>query len=69
MIASLIRETDLASTLDQSEDDAMSIRRMAASVVRLWADTFGGSHVFYIVDAIGTTLFVVADLLEARLHE
>jgi hypothetical protein len=69
MIASLIRETDLASTLDKSEDDATSIRRMAASVVRLWADTFSGSHVFYIVDAIGTTLFVMADILEARLNE
>jgi hypothetical protein len=68
MVASLIRETDLANILDQSDDDAGAIRRMAATSVRLWADTFGGPHVFHIVDAIGTTLTIVADMLETSLH-
>lgn len=67
MIASLIRETDRADTLEWKEADGYCIRRMAATVVRLWAETFRGVHIFEIVGVIGETLSFVADILEERL--
>ncbi|OQE11184.1 hypothetical protein PENFLA_c079G05009 [Penicillium flavigenum] len=68
MIASLIRETDMANTLESKEADSYCIRRMAATVVRLWAETFQGVHIFEIVRVIGETLSIVAELLEKRLE-
>jgi hypothetical protein len=67
MIASLIRETDLANTLEMNESDEFCIRRMAATVVRLWAETFRGAHIFQIVRIIGDSLSTLADMLEAQL--
>ncbi|KAE8386182.1 hypothetical protein BDV23DRAFT_187562 [Aspergillus alliaceus] len=69
MIASLVRETDLAYTLEKDENDGFCIRRMAATVVRLWAETFRGVHVFQIVRVIGDSLSAVADILETRLQK
>lgn len=68
MIASLIRETDWADTLENKEGDTQCIRRMAATVVRLWAETFRGVHIFEIVRVIGETLCIVAETLEKRLE-
>ncbi|KAH6613053.1 hypothetical protein C7974DRAFT_405086 [Boeremia exigua] len=68
MVAGLIKETDFASILDQNEDDARTIRRMAATSVRLWAGAFSSSHVFRIIDVIGTTLTIMADMLETSLE-
>lgn len=68
MIASLIRETDWADTLESKEADSYCIRRMAATVVRLWAETFQGVHIFEIVRVIGETLSIVAEILEKRLE-
>ncbi|KGO40564.1 Transcription factor, fungi [Penicillium expansum] len=68
MIASLIRETDWADTLESNEADSYCIRRMAATVVRLWAETFQGVHIFEIVRVIGETLSIVAEILERRLE-
>jgi hypothetical protein len=68
MIASLIRETDMADTLESKEGDSYCIRRMAATVVRLWAETFQGVHIFELVRVIGETLSIVAELLEKRLE-
>ncbi|CAG8894272.1 unnamed protein product [Penicillium egyptiacum] len=69
MIASLIKETDMASTLDKNDTDSHCIRRMAASVVRLWAATFRGIHVFEVVRVIGETLSTLADILEGNLRQ
>lgn len=69
MIASLVRETDMAHTLDRDDADGWCIRRMAATVVRLWAETFQGIHVLEIVRVIGATLSTVADILEETLGQ
>ncbi|GKZ27072.1 hypothetical protein AbraIFM66951_004538 [Aspergillus brasiliensis] len=69
MIASLIKETDMASTLDSNDADSYCIRRMAATVVRLWAETFRGIHIFEIVRVIGETLSALADILEENLGQ
>jgi hypothetical protein len=67
MLTGLVRETELKYTLDYIEDDAMKVRRLAASTVRLWAETFRGISVFQIVHVVGATLSIVADTLEAEL--
>lgn len=68
MIASLIRETDWVDTLENKEADSHCIRRMAATVVRLWAETLQGVHIFELVRVIGKTLSIVAETLEKRLE-
>jgi hypothetical protein len=67
MIVSLLQETDLAEKIDRREDDATRIRRLAAYTMGLWAETFQGFHVFEIVHLVGTSLSIVADILESRL--
>ncbi|KAM5344564.1 hypothetical protein ACJ41O_013099 [Fusarium nematophilum] len=64
MVVTLVRETELAETLDSAGDHASRIRRLAASVVRLWAETFKGFQVFEIVYVVGQSLSMVADTLE-----
>ncbi|KAM0306922.1 hypothetical protein ACHAPM_001500 [Fusarium culmorum] len=64
MIVALIRETELAELLDSARDHASHIRRLAACVARLWAETFKGFQVFEIVYIVGQSLSVVADTLE-----
>ncbi|CAM1510650.1 Fc.00g009850.m01.CDS01 [Cosmosporella sp. VM-42] len=64
MVASLVRETDLADTLDASQSDSARVRNLTVSSMRLWAETFKGFHVFEIVHAIGAGLSIVADRLE-----
>lgn len=65
MVAGLVQETHLATSFDQSQQDADRIRYLAVSTVRLWAETFKGSHVFEIVHVIGTSLTVIAEILDA----
>ncbi|KAF4966901.1 hypothetical protein FSARC_5465 [Fusarium sarcochroum] len=64
MIVSLVRETELADLLDSARDYASQIRRLAACVARLWAETFKGFQVFEIVYIVGQSLSVVADNLQ-----
>lgn len=45
-------------------NDGTKMRQLAAAVIRLWAETFKGSHVFDIVKIIGNGLEGYADLLE-----
>lgn len=64
MVVSLIRETDLADSLDEQSTPASQIRRAAALTARLWAETFKGFHVFEVVYRIGETLSLAAESLE-----
>ena len=47
-----------------ASNDGAKMRQLAAAVIRLWAETFKGSHVFDIVKIIGNGLEGYADLLE-----
>ncbi|KAJ5512162.1 hypothetical protein N7463_001714 [Penicillium fimorum] len=67
MITSLIQETHLQETLEYREDLPTRINRLAASTARLWAEVSSASHIFKIVDRIGTSLSMVADILESQL--
>lgn len=66
IIISLIKETDLADTLERNDSDADCIRRMGVTVTRLWAETFKGVHVFQVVHTIGEALSLVSSDLESR---
>ncbi|KAI5856712.1 hypothetical protein GGS23DRAFT_608015 [Durotheca rogersii] len=52
------------SGMDAAANDSTKLRQLAVAVIRLWAETFKGSHIFDIVKAIGTGLEGYADLLE-----
>lgn len=53
-----------SSNMDMTINDGNKLRQLAAAVIRLWAETFKGSHIFDIVKVIGTGLEGYADLLE-----
>jgi hypothetical protein len=73
MVRSIVDETEFAVSFDPhgssaSFDEKSKIRQLGAAVVRLWAETFKGSHVFVIMKVIGTSLEIYADLLEKANH-
>jgi hypothetical protein len=45
-------------------NDGIRIRQLAAAVVRLWAETFKGSHIFDMVRVMGSGLDAYGDLIE-----
>lgn len=64
MVASLVRETDLATMLESGQSETSRIRSLAVASMCLWAETFRGFHVFEIVHAIGAGLSIAADILK-----
>ncbi|VUC26306.1 unnamed protein product [Clonostachys rosea] len=63
MAVSLILETELADAIENMQYDGVGIRQLAASTMRIWAETFKGFQVFEIVHRIGLGLCLVADML------
>ncbi len=53
-----------ASRIDMSMSDGMRLRQLAVAVVRLWAETFKGTHIFEMVRIMALGLEGYADLLE-----
>ncbi|KAK7753635.1 hypothetical protein SLS62_004493 [Diatrype stigma] len=80
MLRRMLDETEFAVPIDPSlagggpghpnsnteiaAGDGTKLRQLAAAVIRLWAETFKGSHVFDIVKIISNGLEGYADLLE-----
>ncbi|KAI1881110.1 hypothetical protein JX265_001350 [Neoarthrinium moseri] len=52
------------SNMDMAINDSAKLRQLAAAVIRVWAETFKGSHIFEIVKVIGNGLEGYADLIE-----
>lgn len=67
MLYTVIKEADLTELSDWADDDADAVRHLAASTARLWAETFGGFHVFNISRVIGESFTIIADILDSRL--
>ncbi|KAG6355982.1 hypothetical protein INS49_015367 [Diaporthe citri] len=64
VVVSLVRETELGGALDEDgQNHAVQIKNLASSTVFLWAQTFKGSHVFDIVQLIGSGLTILAGAL------
>lgn len=66
-ISSLIEETHYAGSLGTKESDALRIHRLRVIIVQVWAEAYQGVQVFEIVETIGTTFSLVAQILEDRL--
>lgn len=69
MVRSMLDETDFAVPFETDNDGAQinnraHIRELSANVVRLWAETFKGIHIFEIVNVIAATLDHYANSLE-----
>jgi hypothetical protein len=70
MVRNMVDETELSVSFEAEDgegpvDEGARIKQLAAAVVRLWAETFKGTHIFEIVKVIGQSLEIYADLLES----
>jgi hypothetical protein len=69
MVRNIVDETEWAVSFDPDDgegpfDEGSRIKQLSAAVVRLWAETFKGTHIFEIVQVIGQSLEIYAELLE-----
>lgn len=66
MVRSIVNETQFAVSFDGNEAaEPIMVRQLGIAVVRLWAETFSGSHhVFPLVRVIGQALDIYADIRE-----
>jgi Fungal specific transcription factor domain len=68
-ISSLVRimldETEFAVSPDLALEDPVLIKQLSAGVLRVWAKIFKGAQTWAIVDVIGSSLNIYADMLEA----
>ena len=55
---------DLSATAATTATDSTKLRQLACAVIRLWAETFKGAHMFEIVRIIAAGLEGYADLME-----
>jgi hypothetical protein len=67
MVRSIVNETQFAVSFNNDEvPEPVRVRQLGVAVVRLWAETFTGSHhVFPLVRVIGQALDIYAELREA----
>lgn len=52
------------SHMGMETNDAAKLRQLASAVVRLWAETFKGTHIFEMVQLMGASLDGFADLVD-----
>ena len=69
MVRSMLDETEFAVSFTAQDgmpatDEQTKIKQLGSAVVRLWAETFKGTHIFEIVRLIGSSLEIYAQLLE-----
>lgn len=50
--------------MEMATSDSAKLRQLASAVVRLWAETFKGTHIFEMVKLMGSSLDGYADLIE-----
>ncbi|KAL6865781.1 hypothetical protein ACO1O0_001879 [Amphichorda felina] len=50
--------------MEMATSDSAKLRQLAVAVVRLWGETFKGTHIFDVVKVMGMSLDGYADLLE-----
>jgi hypothetical protein len=52
------------SSMDMTINDSVKLHQLAVAVIRVWAETLKGSHIFEIVKVIGIGLEGYADIIE-----
>ncbi|OAA59460.1 Transcription factor [Cordyceps fumosorosea ARSEF 2679] len=61
----MVDETEFAiSQRESNVSDAIKLRQLASAVVRLWSETFKGTHIFDMVKTMGDSLDGYANLVE-----
>lgn len=50
--------------LEAATTDPMKLRQLASAVVRLWGETFKGTHIFDMIKTMGASLDGYADLVD-----
>jgi hypothetical protein len=65
LVKTMLDETDFAVPEEVSLDMATAARRLNIGMLRVWATVFRGSQTWRIVDVIGSSLDLYADMLEA----
>ena len=61
---SLSGPSSSSGQMEMATSDSAKLRQLAVAVVRLWAETFKGTHIFDIVKVMGVSLDGYADLIE-----
>ncbi|GAB7349595.1 hypothetical protein MBLNU459_g0284t1 [Dothideomycetes sp. NU459] len=67
LVKTMLDETEFAVPSGLSLDSPAMVRHLSAGVLRVWATIFRGGQTWAIVDVIGTSLHIYADMLEADL--
>lgn len=61
---SLSGPSSSSGQMEMATSDSAKLRQLASAVVRLWAETFKGTHIFDLVKVMGASLDGYADLVE-----
>lgn len=67
LVKTMLDETEFAVPDGLTLDSPATVRHLSAGVLRVWATIFRGAQTWAIVDVIGTSLHIYADMLEADL--
>ncbi|CAM1501991.1 Fc.00g039750.m01.CDS01 [Cosmosporella sp. VM-42] len=61
---SLSAQNSGSGQMEMATSDSAKLRQLASAVVRLWAETFKGTHIFDMVKVMGSSLDGYADLID-----
>lgn len=65
IVRTMLDETEFSVPSHVAVDSQESFKQLSAGVLRVWATIFRGAQTWAIVDVIGTSLNIYADMLEA----
>ena len=65
LVKTMLDETEFAVPSDVPFDSPEAMKYLSANVLRVWAKVFRGAQTWAIVDIIGTSLNIYAEMLEA----
>lgn len=65
LVKTMLDETEFAMPVDVAIDSPAAMKYLSAGVLRVWAQVFRGAQTWAIVDVIGSSLNIYADMLEA----
>ncbi|KEF51298.1 uncharacterized protein A1O9_12648 [Exophiala aquamarina CBS 119918] len=65
LVKTMLDETEFAMPRDVPMESPAAMKYLSAGVLRVWAQVFRGAQTWAIVDVIGTSLNIYADMLEA----
>ncbi|EEH38536.2 C2H2 transcription factor (AmdA) [Paracoccidioides lutzii Pb01] len=65
LVKMMLDETEFAPVENKSFNSAVMIKQINSGVLRVWAKIFGGAQTWAIVDVIGSSLNVYADMIDA----